>query len=75
MRYYSLVYYRSDPELLLWEVGFSTRDVHSDLSMRNYTAGAYDRDYTSDGLEALHYYARENSTIIVTPGNVATRLD
>ena len=26
--------------------------------------------YLSDGLETLHYYTRENSTIIVTAGNV-----
>ena len=26
--------------------------------------------YLSDGLETLHYYARENSTSIVTPGSV-----
>ena len=26
--------------------------------------------YLSDGLETLHYYTRENSTIIVTPGSV-----
>ena len=26
--------------------------------------------YLSDGLETLHYYAREKSTIIVTAGSV-----
>ena len=37
---------------------------------RKQKIGAGTIHYLSDGLETLHYYARENSTIIVTPGSV-----
>ena len=43
--------------------------THSIASFQSHTVYVYN-NYLSDGLETLHYYSRENFTIIVTAGSV-----